>query len=107
MMEPIAPPGQQARLTGLYLQAEILGVDATLGKTAGDKPEAWLGGAHEHVAQLLVITETPDRAEAGRNLFAEQFANQMFQSFEAGRQHDQIRRERFTAAHAGALRDKF
>src|SRR4051812_14153037 len=90
--------GQQAFLTGLYLQAEILGVDAALGKAAGDEPETRLSGAHKHVAQLLVIAKSPDRAKAGRNIIAEQFANQVFLAFEAGRQHDEIRRERFAAA---------
>ena len=93
-----AKSGQQACLAGLYLQAEILGVDATLGKTAGDKPEARLGGAHEHVAQLLVIAETPDRAKSDRNIIAEQFADQTFLAFEAGRQDDEICCERFAAA---------
>ena len=78
-----------------------------MGKTAGDKPEARLGGAREHVAQLLVIAETPDRAKAGRNIIAEQFANQMFLAFEAGRQDDQICGECFAAAHPRSLRDKF
>jgi hypothetical protein len=31
-----ADPGQQAGLTGLDLQTQILGVDAALGETAGD-----------------------------------------------------------------------
>src|SRR5215510_11685097 len=87
------PSFYQAGFAGLYLQAEILGVDAALGETAGDKPEARLGGAHEHVAQFLVIAETPDRANAVRDITAEQFANQMFLAFEAGRQDDQICRE--------------
>src|SRR5262249_12705250 len=101
------PSFYQAGLAGLYLQAEILRVDAALGETAGDKPETRLGRAHEHVAQLLVIAETPDRTNAVRDIIAEQFANQMFLAFEAGRQDDQICHERFAAAQAGSLRDKF
>src|SRR5262249_39089335 len=42
------PSFYQAGLGGLYLQAEILGVDAALGETAGDKPESRLVRAHEH-----------------------------------------------------------
>src|SRR5512144_2960532 len=80
--------GEQAGLAGLDLQAEILGVDAGLGETAGDEPEAGLPGAHEHVAQLLVIAESPDRADASGNIIAKQFANLMFLAFVAGRQHD-------------------
>ena len=65
----------QAYLAGLYLQAEILGVNAALRETAGDKPQARLSGAREHVAQLLFIAESPDRPNAGGNVIAKQFAN--------------------------------
>src|SRR3954454_22699937 len=63
-----AASGQQAGLAGLDLQAEILGVDAALGETAGDEPEARLSGAHEHVAQFLAIAKTPDRADTRGNI---------------------------------------
>ena len=68
------------------MQAEILRIDAALRETAGDKPEARLSGAGEHVAQLLFITESPDRANADGNIIAKQFANQIFLAFVARRQ---------------------
>src|SRR4029077_18579785 len=112
--EPRAPccvrngvdPGQQPGLAGLDLQAEILGVDAALGETAGDEPEPRLPGAHEHVAQLLVIAESPDRADAGGNIFAEQSADLVLQPLVAGRQHDQIGGEGVAVAHRRSLREE-
>src|SRR3954449_8527535 len=85
-----ADPRQQAGLAGLDLQTQKLGIDAALGETAGDEPEARLTGAHEHVAQLLVIAKTPDRADARGNIITEQSADLMFQPFVAGRQHDEV-----------------
>src|SRR5262252_2131940 len=61
---------QQARFASLYLQCEILGVDAALGKTPSDEPEAGLRGARKHVAQLLFIAESPNRADAIGNMVA-------------------------------------
>ena len=75
-------------------------------KLPGDEPEAGLPGAHEHVAQLLVIAESPDRADAGGDILAKQFADQMFLAFVAGRQHDQIGGERIAVAHRRSLRDE-
>jgi hypothetical protein len=66
--------GQQTSLASLYLQSEVLGVDAALGQTAGDKPEARLRGAREHVAQFLAIAESPDWTNAGRDIISKQFA---------------------------------
>src|SRR5687768_9376038 len=50
----VSPARQQARLAGCDLQPEIFGVNPALRETAGDKPQAGLAGAHEHVAQLLL-----------------------------------------------------
>src|ERR1700730_1377670 len=77
--------GEQAQLAGLNLQAEILGVNAALGETAGDKPQARLSGPREHVPQLLSIAESPDRTNAVGDIIAEQLADQMFLPFVAGR----------------------
>src|SRR6266850_1781624 len=60
----VCAAGQQPYLAGLDLQREILRVDATLGEAPGDEPQARLGGAREHVAQLLFIAESPDGADA-------------------------------------------
>src|SRR4029453_529603 len=96
----------QAYLAGLYLQRQILRVDAALSQTAGDKPEARLRGAREHVAQFLFIAESPDGANAGGNIVAKQLANQIFLSFVAGRQHDQIGDKRSAGAHSRPFRDE-
>ena len=101
-----ADSGQHALLAGLDLEGQILGVNATLGKTAGDEPEAGLRGAREHVAQLLPIAKTPDGAEAGGDVVAEQLANQVFLALIAGRQHDQVGGKRGAATHACSLGDE-
>src|SRR5436305_1668170 len=87
---PVAPADQQANLAGLDLQREELGVDAALRKTAGDEPEPGLAGARIHVAQLLRFTKAPDRADAGGDILAEEFAHQVFLALVAGRQHHQV-----------------
>src|SRR4029434_2364230 len=92
-----------AYLAGLYLKRQILRVDAALGQTAGDKPEAGLRGAREHVAQFLFIAESPDGANAGGNIVAKQLANQIFLASVAGRQHDQIGGKRSAGAHPCSL----
>src|ERR1700722_11120236 len=97
---------QYARIASLYLQPEISGINAALRETAGDKPEARLSGAGEHVAQLLFITESPDRANADRNIIAEQFPNQIFLTFVARRQNDQIGGKHFAGAHSRSLYDE-
>src|SRR2546423_1391521 len=84
-MRTSASLGQQAQLAGLNLQAEILGVNAALGETAGDKPQARLSGPREHVPQLLSIAESPDRTNAVGDIIAKQLADQMFLAFVAGR----------------------
>src|SRR3984957_9005351 len=81
---------QYARIASLYLQPEISGINAALRETAGDKPEARLSGAGEHVAQLLFITESPDRANSKGNVITKQFANQIFLAFVARRQNNEI-----------------
>jgi hypothetical protein len=88
------------------LQAEILGINTALRETAGDKPEARLSGADEHVAQLLFITESPDRANVDGNVIAKQFANQIFLAFVARCQNDQIGGEYFAGAHSRSLYDE-
>jgi hypothetical protein len=88
------------------LEAEILGINAALRETAGDKPETRLSGAGEHIAQLLFITEPPDRANADGNIIAKQFANQMFLAFVARRQNDQIGGKDFAGAHSRSLNDE-
>jgi hypothetical protein len=88
------------------LQAEILGINPALRETPGDKPEPRLSGAGEHVAQLLFITESPDRANADGDILAKQFANQIFLAFVAGRQNDQIGGKHFAGAHSRSLYDE-
>src|SRR5438105_6149121 len=102
----VAPPGEQPFLAGLDLQREILRVDAALGEAPGDKPQARLRGAREHIAQLVFIAESPDGADASRNIVAEQLANLMLLSFVAGCQHDQVRGKRIAGAHPRPLRDE-
>src|SRR5688572_32360621 len=85
---------QQADLASLDLKCERLRVDAALRQAAGDEPQARLWGAREHVAQLLVFAEAPDRADAGGNFVAEQLADQMLLALVAGRQNDQVGRNR-------------
>src|SRR5882762_6054200 len=102
----VCAAGQKPYLAGLDLQREILRVDATLGEAPGDEPQARLGGAREHVAQLLFIAESPDGADASGNLVAEQLANQILLSFVAACQHDQVRGERIAASHPRPLGDE-
>jgi len=61
-----------------------------LREAAGDEPEAGLRRAPEHVAQLLVGAEAPDRADARRDGLAEQLADQRLLSLPAGREHHQV-----------------
>src|SRR5437762_8577878 len=84
----VCAAGQQPYLAGLDLQREVLRVDAALGEAPGDEPQARLGGAREHVAQLLLIAESPDGADASRDIVAEQLANQVLLSFVAACQQD-------------------
>src|SRR3954453_4638160 len=70
-----AGPRQQANLAGFDLQGEVLGVDAALGQTARDKPEARLRGARKHIAQLLFVAEPPDGADARSDLVPEQLGD--------------------------------
>src|SRR5437016_5273325 len=102
----VCAAGQQPYLAGLDLQREVLRVDTALGEAPGDEPQARLGGAREHVAQLLLIAESPDGADASRDLVAEQLANQVLLSFVAACQHDQVRGERIAAAHPRSLGDE-
>src|ERR1700754_3657462 len=97
---PIRISAQQAELAGLDLQREIRRIDAALREAAGDEPEARLCGAHEHVAQFLALAESPDRADAGRNILAEQLADQMLLPLVACREHNQVGRERLANAYA-------
>src|SRR6476620_2822671 len=46
-------------------------------QAAGDEPEARLRRAGVHVAQFLLLAESPDRADAFGDRIAEQFAHQM------------------------------
>src|SRR2546430_364766 len=102
----VCAAGQQPYLAGLDLQREVFRVDAALGEAPGDEPQARLGGAREHVAQLLLIAESPDGADASRDLVAEQLANQVLLSFVAACQHDQVRGERIAGAHPRSLGDE-
>src|SRR5206468_9474386 len=102
----VCAAGQQPYLAGRDLQRGVLRVDAALGEAPGDEPQARLGGAREHVAQLLLIAESPDGADASRDLVAEQLANQIFLSFVAACQHDQVRGERIAGAHPRPLGDE-
>src|SRR6267143_2286403 len=102
----VCAAGQQPYLASLDLKREIFRVDATLGEAPGDEPQARLGGTREHVAQLLLIAESPDGADASGNLVAEQLANQMLLSFVAACQHDQVRGERIAASHPRPLCDE-
>src|SRR4051794_18632910 len=70
-------PRQQPFLDGLDLQRQISRVDPALRQAAGDEPEARLRGARVHVAQLLTLAESPDRADAVGDPLAEQLAHQM------------------------------
>src|SRR5262249_17778169 len=99
--------GEQGGLAGPYLPTEGLWGDPTLGEAAGGEPEARLSGARVHVAQLLLVTESPDGANAGGNVIAEQLANQELLPLVAGRQHDQIGGKRIAASHPRPLRDEF
>jgi len=74
----------------LDLQGEIARVDPALREAAGDEPQARLGGAPEHVAQLLVLAESPDRADAFRDRRAEELAHQCFLPLPAGGEHHEI-----------------
>src|SRR5262249_49028349 len=85
---------------------EVLRVDAALGETARDEPEARLRRTREHVAQLVIITEPPDRADARRHIVAEQFANEMLLALVSRRQNDEVCRQRLPIAHPRSLRDE-
>src|SRR3984957_5449660 len=85
---------QQPFLDRLDLQCQIFRVDAALRQAAGDEPKARLAGARIHVAQFLALAEAPDRADARRDLFAEQSADQVFLRLAAGRPHDMAGGER-------------
>ena len=89
---------QQTHLASLDLQSEIFRVDAALGEAAGDEPEAGLRSAREHVAQLLLIAESPDRTDGRSDVVAEQLANQMLLALLTGRQHDQVRGQRLAVS---------
>src|SRR2546428_8636565 len=94
---------RQTRLAGLDLQREVLRVDARLREAAGDEPESGLRGAREHVAQLLAVAESPDRADARRDFLAEELAHQRFLAFPAGGEDDQIRTQGLAAAQPRAF----
>src|SRR3984893_9846552 len=99
-------PRQQAFLDRLDLQRQIFRIDPALRQAAGDEPQAGLAGAGVHVAQLLAVAESPDRADALDHFVAEQLANQMFLRHIAGRQHDQVGGQRLAALHPRAGGDK-
>src|SRR5207237_6923891 len=80
----------QARLASLDLQGKVFRVDARFGEAAGDEPQSRLRGAREHVAQLLAVAESPDRADARRDLIAEELAHQLLLALPAGGEDDQI-----------------
>ena len=107
LVRSVAALPQQPQLARLDLQAEIFGVDAALGKASGDEPQARLGRAHEHVAQLLALAKTPDRADPGGHLGAKELADQTFLSLIASRQHDQVGGENLAASHPRAIGDEF
>src|SRR6202790_5641877 len=65
---------QQPFLDRLDLQRQVFRVDPALREAAGDEPEAGLRCPCVHVAQFLAVAESPDRADAARNLGAAQFA---------------------------------
>src|ERR1700751_479773 len=71
-------PWQQPFLDRLDLQRQIFRVDAALREAAGDEVESRLRRAHIHVAQLLAVAKSRDRAEAVRDVLAEQLLHQIF-----------------------------
>ena len=75
-------------------------------EAAGDEPQARLRGARVHVAQFLVRAKIPDRADAARDIVAEQFAHQVLLALVAGRQHDQIGSDCLAAAQPHAFGDE-
>src|SRR5437899_9549810 len=94
---------QQPQLRRLDLQCEVLRVDAALGQAPGDEPEAGLRRLHEHVTQLLVLAEAPDRADAPGDRLAEQPAHQLLLALVARCQYDEVRRHGFAGTQACAL----
>src|ERR1700681_2140851 len=99
-------PRQQPFLDCLDLQRQIFRVDPALREASGDEPQAGLAGARVHVAQLLALAKSPDRADAIDDLLTEQFPNQFFLTFVSGREHDQIGGQRLAAFHSRARGDK-
>ncbi len=73
---------------------------------AGDEPEAGLAGSGVHVAQFLLLAESPDGADALFDRFAEQLSHQFFLALVAGREHDQTGRDRLAALHLRAAGDE-
>ena len=59
-------------------------------EAAGDEPKAVLACAGIHVAQFLPVAETPDRADARGDVFAEQSLHQDFLRLVSGRKHDEV-----------------
>src|SRR5450631_1314585 len=71
-------PRQQPFLDRLDLQRQIFRIDPALRQPAGDEPQAGLRGARIHVAQLLALAKTPDRADAIDDFIAEQLSHKLF-----------------------------
>src|SRR6266850_5520782 len=101
-----ASGGDQARLARLDLQREVFRVDARLREAAGDEPKARLRGAREHVAQLLAVAESPDRADARGDVVAEELAHEVLLALPPRRQHDQVGAQYRPVLHAGTFGDE-
>jgi transposase len=66
----------------------------TLGQATGNEPQAFLGRALEHVVELTIRADAPDRADALRHRFAERAADELHLWIVAGRQNNEIGRNR-------------
>src|SRR5690348_15069301 len=95
--------GQQAFLDSFDLQRQVSRIDAALRETPGNEPQTWLGGARVHVAQLLSLAETPDRADAFGHRVSEQFAHEILLALVPGCKHDQVGGNGLAALHLRAV----
>src|SRR4051812_26708181 len=94
---------EDPKLHRLDLQRQILGVDAALRQAAGDEPQAFLWRTLVHVAELAVRADAPDWADALDHCLAERTTDQFHLRIVAGRENDEIGRNRRSVLQQRAI----
>src|SRR5947209_6695975 len=94
------------KLHRLDLQGQIFRVDAALGQTTGDEPQPLLRRALEHAVEFTIRADAPDRADALRHLLAERTADELDLRIVAGRQNNDIGRNRRAILQQRAIGDE-